>query len=197
VVQALSDVHAVASPGGKAVKTFAQINVLGQLTSLLVTGPAVDKGGRTWYPVRLQMRPNGSTGWVSSDEVVLTTETVALVVTLSAHSLTLYNQGAEVATYPVGLGSKADPTPTGTFFVIGVLQPADPNGAYGAYAIGTSAFSDTLPNWPGGGVVGIHGTNEPSSIGKNVSHGCIRLNNKDITALAQAVNLGTPIFIRP
>ncbi len=197
MVLALTDVRAAASPDGAPVETFSQINVLGQLTTLPVIGPTVEKGGRTWYPVLLPMRPNESTGWVSSDEVMPTTVTAAMVVHLSAHSLTLYSQGAEVATYPVGLGSKADPTPPGTFFVTGVLQPGDPDGVYGAYAIGTSAFSENLKDWPGGGVIGIHGTNQPSSIGKNVSHGCIRLSNADITALANAVTLGVPIFIQP
>jgi lipoprotein-anchoring transpeptidase ErfK/SrfK len=94
----------------------------------------------------------------------------------------------------VGTGSNR--TPTGTFFVIGVITP-DPSGPYGPYALGTSAFSDTLTDWPGGGVIGIHGTNNPSSVGRSASHGCIRLYNHDITQLAQMVSAGTPIFIRP
>jgi lipoprotein-anchoring transpeptidase ErfK/SrfK len=120
----------------------------------------------------------------------------AMVIELAAHRLTLYDQGRKVADYPVGVGTATNPTPTGTFYVIGVIRP-NPSGPYGPYAIGTSAFSETLTDWPGGGVVGIHGTNDPSSVGRNVSHGCVRMNNDDITELAPAISPGTPIFIRP
>jgi lipoprotein-anchoring transpeptidase ErfK/SrfK len=47
-----------------------------------------------------------------------------------------------------------------------------------------------------GGELGIHGTSEPSSIGKAVTHGCIRLANEAITALYPLVPLGTPVYIR-
>ena len=195
VVQALGEVHALDSPGGVTVETFEQLNVLEVVTTLLVIGPEHGRGP-VWYEVRLPCRPNGSTGWVSSDEVSATWVSTAIVVQLDNHRLTLCDQGREVANYPICVGTAINPTPTGAFYVIGVLKN-NPSGAYGPYAIGTSAFSETLTDWPYGGVVGIHGTNNPSSIGRSMSHGCIRLNNRDITQLAQKVSLGTPIFIVP
>ena len=195
VVQALGKVHALDSPGGVTVQTFEPLNVLEVVTTLLVIGPELGPGPM-WYEVRLPCRPNGSTGWVSSDEVSATWVSTAIVVQLGTHRLTLCDQGREVANYPICVGTATNPTPTGAFYVIGVLKD-NPSGAYGPYAIGTSAFSETLTDWPYGGVVGIHGTNNPSSIGRSMSHGCIRLHNSDITQLAQKVSLGTPIFIVP
>jgi lipoprotein-anchoring transpeptidase ErfK/SrfK len=196
VVQAKGAVHALAAPAGATLRTFDRLNELRAVTTLLAVSPPPSWGAQGWYEVLLPMRPNGRKGWVSSDQVSASLVTTAVVIRLAAHKLTLYDRGRESATYPVGVGSATNPTPTGSFFVTGVLK-GNPSSAYGSYALGTSAFSDTLTDWPGGGVVGIHGTNDPSSVGRNVSHGCIRLRNADITQLASAISLGTPIFILP
>jgi hypothetical protein len=196
VVQAKGNIRAVATPGGAVVQTFPHLNELDAVTTMLAVTPPDPWGAQGWFEVRLPRRPNGSKGWVAAEEVSWSLVTTAMVVELGAHRLTLYDHGREVANYTVAVGMATNPTPTGTFFVTGVLRP-DPGGAYGPYALGTSAFSDTLTDWPGGGVVGIHGTNVPSSIGKSASHGCVRLRNDDISKLAPIVSLGTPIFILP
>ena len=67
---------------------------------------------------------------------------------------------------------------------------------YGPLAFGTSAHSSVLTDWPGGGVIGIHGTNQPGLLPGRVSHGCIRLRNRDILRLGRRLKLGTPITIR-
>ena len=67
---------------------------------------------------------------------------------------------------------------------------------YGNYAYGLSAFSDALTDWAGGGIIGLHGTNDPSSIGDRKSHGCIRLYNWDIEKLVPILPLGTPVEIQ-
>ena len=74
--------------------------------------------------------------------------------------------------------------------------PPTPDSIYGAYAYGLSAFSKVITTWKWGGVIGLHGTNEPSSIGHRVSHGCIRMHNRAIEYLARILPLGTPITIR-
>ena len=66
---------------------------------------------------------------------------------------------------------------------------------YGPIAFGTSARSATLSDWPGGGYIGIHGTDRPDLIPGAVSHGCIRLRNADILRLARALPVGTPLTI--
>ena len=79
-----------------------------------------------------------------------------------------------------------------------LLRPPDPDGPYGAYAYGLSGFSNVLSRFNGGdGVIGIHGTNDPSGLGKDVSHGCIRMSNAGITKLARILPLGVPIEIVP
>ena len=67
---------------------------------------------------------------------------------------------------------------------------------YGPIAFGTTARSAVLTDWPGGGFVGIHGTNEPQLIPGRVSHGCIRLRNADMLRLAVLMPVGTPLTIR-
>jgi hypothetical protein len=62
-------------------------------------------------------------------------------------------------------------------------------------AFGTSALSNVETDWPGGGVIGIHGTNEPSLIPGHPSHGCIRVPNWEIVKLARLLPIGTPLTI--
>ena len=94
------------------------------------------------------------------------------------------------------VGSAENPTPTGSFFVVDKLDTANGGGAYGPYAFGLSAHSDTLTEFAGGdGQIGIHGTNDPSSLGQAVSHGCVRLPNDSVSLLATELPLGTPVVI--
>jgi lipoprotein-anchoring transpeptidase ErfK/SrfK len=67
---------------------------------------------------------------------------------------------------------------------------------YGPLAFGTSARSSVLTDWPGGGFIGIHGTNAPELLPGRVSHGCIRLRNEDILQLGRLMPVGTPVTIR-
>ena len=80
------------------------------------------------------------------------------------------------------------------FFLNSLLRPP-PGSIYGEFTYGLSAYSDVIRNWKGGGIVGIHGTNDPSSIGRRVSHGCIRLRNADIARLVRTLPLGTLVTI--
>lgn len=172
------------------------------LTKLPATTPLgsmrvllVDKVSGGWVKVQLPVRPNGVSGWVAAKDVKLEPVMDRLVVSLRARTLTLYSAGQPIATGPVGIGTTANPTPTGTFYVTDRVQPSTPNGAYGAFALGLSAHSTTLSEFGNGdGQIGIHGTNDPGSIGKAVSHGCIRVGNTLALKLAQ-VPLGTPVVI--
>jgi lipoprotein-anchoring transpeptidase ErfK/SrfK len=118
-----------------------------------------------------------------------------LIVDRARLTLTLLRNGRPIFHAPVGIGAPATPTPTGRFYVRNCLtRYASP--FYGPIAFGTSAQSQTLTDWPAGGFVGIHGTNEPGLIPGRPSHGCIRLRNPDIVRLARLLPVGTPLEIR-
>ncbi|HET8930457.1 MAG TPA: L,D-transpeptidase, partial [Acidimicrobiales bacterium] len=121
-----------------------------------------------------------------------------LIVSANEHRLTLEKNGVAERQFKVGIGRGEYPTPGGVYYIKELLAPPNPDGDYGPYAYGLSGFSEVeeLANFAGGdGVIGIHGTNDPASVGANISHGCIRMYNDDITALAKVLPLGTPVTI--
>ncbi len=151
-----------------------------------------------WLSVLLPVRPNGSTGWIRYSDVELATNDFRLVVELGAHRLTLYEGETEVLQTPVGVGRDNAPTPGGRFYIKELLEPPTPDTVYGPYAYGLSGFSNVFESFNGGsGVIGIHGNNDPASIGADVSHGCIRLPNDVITRLVEDIGLplGTPVEV--
>jgi lipoprotein-anchoring transpeptidase ErfK/SrfK len=149
-----------------------------------------------WVQVDLPVRPNGSTGWVRAADVTVTGIAYRVDVLRSQHRLRVYRFGRLVSTYPIGVGMAETPTPGGVYYLKELLRPPNPGGAYGPYAYGLSGFSNTLTSFNGGdGVIGLHGTDEPQLVGRDVSHGCIRLRNADITVLAHQLPLGTPVRI--
>jgi hypothetical protein len=152
-------------------------------------------GGVTWIQVSVPGRPNGRTGWVTSGALgELHVSHEYLRINRETLRAALYRDGRPLWNAPVGVGRPTLPTPAGGFFVTEKLTTlADP--FYGPYALGTSAYAPTLSDWPGGGVVGIHGTDAPQLIPGRPSHGCIRLRNADISRLWRLIEVGTPIEI--
>lgn len=149
-----------------------------------------------WLNVYLPVRPNGSTGWIKAADVNVASNPFRMEIQLSAHRLTVHKQEEVVLDEPIGVGTAEAPTPGGTYYIKELLQPPDPDGAYGPYAYGLSGYSNVLKDFAGGdGVIGVHGTNEPDAIGTDVSHGCIRLRNEAISKLAPILPLGTPVTI--
>jgi lipoprotein-anchoring transpeptidase ErfK/SrfK len=149
-----------------------------------------------WYRVRLATWPNGTTGWVRSRDLATTRLHARIVVDISSHRLFLYKAGRVVFTSAAAIGKPSTPTPRGTFFVTQRFVVTPATGPYGPRALGISAFSNVLRSWRDGGPIGIHGTNEPFSIGAPVSHGCVRLPNDRMIALFKLIPLGTPVLIR-
>ncbi len=147
-----------------------------------------------WVQLRIPGRPNGRIGWVPRsvlDNFEVTH--MAIVVDRETTTLTLYRRGHVVYRFPVGVGKPSTPTPAGHFWITEAGNfLADP--FYGPYQFATSDFS-TLSEWPGGGVVGLHGTNEPQLIPGHPSHGCIRLLNQDVLKLVHLVGIGTPVTV--
>ena len=149
-----------------------------------------------WLRVLLPVRPNGRTGWIRASEVSLASNPFRITIELRAHQLTVWKGGEVVAREVVGLGRADTPTPGGEYYITELLQPPTPNGPYGPFAFGLSGFSDVYKNYAGGsGVIGLHGTNDPSGLGKDVSAGCIRMRNEAIVRLTELLPLGTPVQI--
>jgi hypothetical protein len=182
--------------GSPAVAELAVRTAEGTPDLLTVLRSRTGADGQVWVEARLPVLPNGSVGWVRRESLgpyqVVDTH---LVVDRARLRATLYRAGRRVLTAPVGIGTAAWPTPAGEFAVRSELtRYASP--FYGPIAFGTTARSAVLTDWPGGGVVGIHGTNEPYLIPGRVSHGCIRMRNEDILRLSRLMPVGTRLTIR-
>ena len=107
-----------------------------------------------------------------------------IIVDLSDRRLHLLENNIVIRTYPVAIGAALTQTPTGEYTIIN--KAPNPGGPFGAYWMGLSKPS-----------YGIHGTNNPASIGSMVSHGCVRMYNQDVIDLAGRVSIGTRVTIRP
>ncbi|HEX7083450.1 MAG TPA: L,D-transpeptidase [Gaiellaceae bacterium] len=183
-------------PGGRVLARFGRTNVNDYPTVLGVTGKVVRRDcSPSWYRVELPMRPNGSVGYVRARALRLRPVRTRIEVSLSKRRLVVYRRGRPVLRATVAVGAPGTPTPTGRYYVDQRLIPDDPAGPYGPAAIGISAFSDVLAGWAQGGPVAIHGTDEPWSIGRDVSNGCIRLPNDTLRRVFPLAVAGTPVII--
>jgi L,D-transpeptidase catalytic domain len=149
-----------------------------------------------WVRLRLPQRPNGVTGWVRRDvlgpfHLVRT----RLVVNRGTTRITLYERGRRRFRARVGVGAPGTPTPAGSFWIREKFHVSG-QPLYGTRAMGTAAYSTALTDWPGGGVIGVHGTSEPQLIPGRPSHGCIRLKNRDVERLYALTPIGTPLLIK-
>jgi lipoprotein-anchoring transpeptidase ErfK/SrfK len=172
------------------VATLAGSTEFGTLRVVLVT-----KRKGSWLKVLLPDRPNGSTGWIRESDVEIREVTDALHVSLADRVLTWTRDGEVVLETPIAIGAPDTPTPTGRFYITDLLDTPD-GGSYGPFAAGVSAHSDKISEFAGSdGQIGVHGTNDPASIGQAVSHGCVRVPNDVIARLANDLSLGTPVTI--
>jgi hypothetical protein len=152
--------------------------------------------GQLWIRIRIPARPNGQTGWVRRGAPgALHAVTTALVIDRRRSRARLRRSGRRVWRAAIGHGAPGTPTPAGRFYIREKLRNTDGSPIYGPWAFGTSPYA-ALSDWPGGGVIGIHGTNEPGLIPGRPSHGCVRVRNRAIRRLARVMPVGTPVRIR-
>jgi lipoprotein-anchoring transpeptidase ErfK/SrfK len=177
-------------PNAKAavVASISPHNLIGQDTPFLVVGAQPG-----WYQALLPVRPNGTTGWISADQVKTEQVSDYLLASLSTYKLDHYVNSKLVDSFQMGIGVPTTPTPTGTYYVWAIQT--DPGPPYDPVIFALSAFSPTLTNWPDGGIVGVHGWADASVVGKQVSNGCLRLRQADAKKLEDTLPIGTPIQI--
>jgi len=155
----------------------------------------VSRDGVTWVRAGLAVLPDGTPGWVPRTALGgWSFVDTRVVVDRRRETLILYRGSRPIFRTPVGIGTAANPTPAGEFYIRDRLTRfASPT--YGPLAFGTSARAPYLTDWPDGGYVGIHGTDQPQLIPGRISHGCIRLTNAAILTLGRLMPVGTPVRI--
>jgi len=151
--------------------------------------------GATWMKIRVPGRPNGRIGWVHRDALGgLHKIHTALTINRRTLRATLTRKRRVIWSSRVGVGAPGTPTPAGRFWIRERLRGF--GGSFGPWAFRTSAYSNVLTGWPGGGVIGIHGTDQPGLIPGRPSHGCVRVPNWKVVRLAKLMPIGTPVRIR-
>jgi len=169
----------ISTPDGEALQTYQ-----------LLASERVQ--GVLWEQIAVPMRPNGTTGWVKRSWLAQPIVSHSLViVNRAARTLTVYQNGSPVFNSPVGVGAPGTPTPAGHFWIAESFSSSDP--FYGPWAFGTTDYS-VLTDWPGGGIVGVHGTNEGGIPGA-ISHGCVRVPDANDLKLKSLIAIGTAIWI--
>ena len=184
-----------ATPGGAPVGTIAADNPFGVPNVLGVIGRDGD-GPTGWLHVQLPIRPNGSTGWIPGSAASLTETFYAVTVDRSTRRMTVTDNGNVVLTTAVAVGKPSTPTPPEHTYIWELIRPDNPTGPYGPYIFGLAEYSDAYALFNGGDAqIGIHGQDEPGSIGEAASNGCVRVPNDVVTRLATILPLGTPVTI--
>jgi lipoprotein-anchoring transpeptidase ErfK/SrfK len=181
------------SPAGPVIGTLPAADPFGAANVVAVIGRP---GADGWSRVELPIRPDGSIAWMQTADTTLTWTPYRVAVSVAARTLTVTDGPTTVLTTSVAVGAPNTPTPAGSTYLWELIRPDDPQGAYGPYIFGLAMFSDAISVFNGGDAqIGIHGQDEPWSIGENVSHGCVRLENPVIAQLAGTLPLGTPVTI--
>jgi len=150
-------------------------------------------GQVAWYKIPIPGRPNGRTGWVKATDVSIYPIPWQVVIYRGSKVIQLWKDKQLVLTNRVAVGAPGMETPIGLYYVTARFKPVQQT-YLGVFAFETSAYSN-LSEWPGGGVVGLHGWADTSVLGKAVSHGCIRVSNQTAAFLRDRIPVGTPIRV--
>ena len=166
---------------------------------LLVLGMRTGADGQPWLRVRLPGRPNGSSGWIRRDRVVVRHIPWWIDVSLSRRQVQVFRSGSLVRRFGAVVGAPSTPTPVGLYAVYEADPQPSAGDFVGSWVLQLTAFSDVLDNYGGGpGRVAIHGRGGASladPLGTARSHGCVRVSNADVQWLARTVAAGTPVRI--
>lgn len=167
-----------------------------------------DSKGHEWARIRVPDRDGSSSEeWVARSALGnFGVSHSAIRINRGKQQLTLYENGKPTLRAPVGVGRPGMETPAGNYWVQDKFRVTDsmdfrlngmdiPSSVFGKAILMTTAKSGKNSDWPGGGTIGIHGTNQPELVPGRPSHGCVRLENKDDIYLFKHAPVGTPIKI--
>lgn len=171
----------------------------GRPQTLLVLDAAT-RERRDWVKLLLAHRPNGSAGWVPHDLVELSRSRYWIDIRTAARRVTVYRSGKRIRRLRAVVGTSGTPTPHGLTAIYEINRQPDPRAFLGPWVLSLSVHSNVLKSFGGGpGRVGIHGRSSASlqdPLGSAGSHGCIRIDNHQITWMAATIPPGTPVRIR-
>jgi lipoprotein-anchoring transpeptidase ErfK/SrfK len=190
VVHPLDRLPVFAEPGGPAIAVLPPQEISSDTWVPVV---AAENG---WVQVLLPSRPNGSTGWMSTQDNHLDTATTPYRVEVDrdAFRLHLFRDGHEIGTWTVGVGKPSAPTPTGRTFVMASIQ--DSRQTYSPVILPLGIHSTSHETFGGGpGTTGIHTWPTANVFGAQSSDGCIRIPADALHVLATTLPLGTPVLI--
>jgi hypothetical protein len=185
------EISAYDAPGG------TEIDKVGLWYGYPMTMPILEERG-TWLRIMMPERPNGLTAWVQAGLVTRSTSPWRMVVDLSETRVSVYRDGHETWSAPVGIGEDSTRTPTGTYFVAVIQKPAPPG--YGPIMLALNAHSEDIESWDGSGdaIIAFHGPFGSEQLlragGGKVSNGCLRMLPEDQVKM-DGITLGTPVDI--
>ncbi|HEY6758064.1 MAG TPA: L,D-transpeptidase [Baekduia sp.] len=148
-----------------------------------------------WVLVRTSVETH-HVGWLPLKAGHLFSEPRSIVIDLSKQTLSVFHRGRLTDTYRVAVGTDATPTPRGKFAVTDRLTTGTPNGDYGCCILALTAHQPKIAQgWGGGDRVAIHATPHTWTIGRKISHGCVRATNDALRQLMRHARLGMPVTI--
>ena len=134
-------------------------------------------------------------GWIRIKGLPRDTTRVRVEVDLSQHMVIVRKFGKVLFRAPGATGASYSPTPVGEYFVTDRVAFGS-GSPLGSFAFGISGIQPRLPaGWSGGNQLAIHGTNNPSSIGRSVSAGCVRVSESTLSRLMPLLVYGTPVIV--
>ena len=178
-------------PGGKVIKTVGDRTEFSSPTAF-----SVQRTRGAWAGVPTPYFENGRLAWLRLDRRRLKAFTVfyEVEIDLSEFRTDLVRRGKVIRSFPVSIGMPEAPTPTGKFAVTDTFR-GDLNPAYGCCAVALTARQTRLPSgWLGGDRIAIHGTS--GTLGAEISNGCVRAADPDVSDLVDRLPPGTPVTIR-
>jgi hypothetical protein len=186
--------------GKRRMRLSPQAPWTGGPVGLLVLRARRDGAGRLWLKVRLPTRPNHAAGWIDADHARTASTPWRVVVHTRSRRVDVLRGGRPWRRFGAVVGHPSTPTPHGLFAIAEKARQPDPGAFLGPWALHLTAHSDVLDNYGGGpGRVALHGRAGASladPLGTARSHGCVRVDNRQVAWLARTLPVGTPVRVR-